>query len=173
MKIRQLTVRLSALLVVASAALADHVAIDYDHHVNFERYKTYSWGKVETANSIWNSRVKDAIAKELAAKGWREVPSGGNVTLGAVETTHMQPELNTVYDGFGGRRWGGFGDATTTLENYKIGTLVVDMFDTNSKNLIWRATSSSALSGNPEKNTKNLDNDVHKMFHQFPPKVVA
>jgi hypothetical protein len=37
--------------------------------------------------------------------------------------------LNTYYDGFGGRRFGGFGNATTTVEDYKVGTLVVDMFD--------------------------------------------
>jgi hypothetical protein len=159
----------SLLAVLVTAAFADHVTFDYDHHADFGRYNTYSWGKVETANSIWNSRVKDAIENELAVKGWREVPTGGNVTVVAVERTHLQPELNTFYNGFGGRRWGGLGDATTTIENYKIGTLVVGMIDTSSTNLIWRASSSSALSGNPEKNTKNLDKDVRKMFEHFPP----
>jgi hypothetical protein len=64
-------------------------------------------------------------------------------------------------------------EPTTTVENYKIGTLVVDMFDTSSKNLIWRGSSSSALSGGPEKNDKNMNNDVRKMFQHFPPKVTA
>lgn len=170
MRIRNSLIKVSALLaLVASAAFAGNVTSDYDHHVNFGNYKTYSWGKIETANSIWNSRVKDAIARQLAAKGWTETPAGGNVTLVAVETTHEKEQLNTFYDGFGGRRFGGFGDATTTVENYKIGTLVVDMFDQSSKNLVWRASSSSALSGNPEKNTKNLDKDVQKMFKHFPP----
>jgi CheY-like chemotaxis protein len=41
------------------------------------------------------------------------------------------------------------------------------MFDAGSKNLIWTASSSSALSGNPEKNTKNLDNDVQKISEHF------
>jgi hypothetical protein len=70
----------------------------------------------------------------------------------------------------GGWRWGGFGETTTTIQNYKIGTLVGDMFDTMSKNLIWRASSSDALSGNPEKNEKNMDKEVQKMFQHFPPK---
>jgi hypothetical protein len=43
------------------------------------------------------------------------------------------------------------------------------MFDGNSKQLIWRGASSSDLSGNPEKNTKKLDQDVQKMFKHFPP----
>ena len=101
------------------------------------------------------------------------MPSGGDVTLVAVETTRNRQQLNTFYDGFGGRRWGGFGQSTTTVQTYKVGTLVVDMFEAGSKNLIWRAASHSALSGNPEKETKNLDKDVQKMFQHFPPEVTS
>lgn len=56
------------------------------------------------------------------------------------------------------------------LTNYRVGMLIVSMFERTSKQLIWRATSSSDLSGNPEKNTKKLDKDVQKMFKKFPPK---
>ena len=82
--------------------------------------------------------------------------------------------MNTFYDGFGGgwywRGFGGFGEATTTVDTYRVGTLVVDMFDASTKNLIWRGVSSDTLSSNPEKNTKKLDENVHKMFEHFPPK---
>jgi hypothetical protein len=116
--------------------------------------------------------VKDAVDKELTAKGWSQVPSGGDVALVAVEKTSVQQQYNTFYDGFGGWRWGGgMGDSTTTVDSYKVGTLIVSMFDGNSKQLIWKGTSSSDLSGNPEKNTKKLDKDVDKMFKKFPPKV--
>jgi hypothetical protein len=159
--------------LLAGAAFADHIKVDYDHHANFDTFHTYSWGKVQTTNSLWDSRVKGAIDRELAAKGWTQVPSGGSVTVAAVKTTHVKPEMNTFYDGFGGRRWGGFGDETTTVENYKIGTLVVEMFNTSSGSLIWRGSSSSALSGNPNNNAKNLVKEVRKMFGHFPPKTVA
>ena len=160
------------LLVIAcltTVALAAKVSTDYDHSANFGSYKTYSWTKVETPNSIWDARVKDAIDKELVVKGLTQVPSGGDVSLAAVETTRTQQQLNTYYDGFGGRRFDGFGNATTTVEHYKVGTLVVDMFDAGSKNLIWRGSASDTLSGNPEKNTKNLAKGVQKMFSHFPP----
>ena len=174
MKIRNAVMTLLVLVTMfAARSFAARVSTDYDHSVNFEHYKTYSWAKVETANSLWDTRVKDAINKELAAKGWSEVPSGGDVTLAAVETTRNRQQLNTFYDGFGGRRWGGFGQSTTTVQTYKVGTLVVDMFEAGSKNLIWRAASHSALSGNPEKETKNLDKDVQKMFQHFPPEVTS
>jgi Domain of unknown function (DUF4136) len=97
--------------------------------------------------------------------------SDGDVSVVAMEITRNQQTLNTFYDGFGGGwRWGGgFGDATTTTETYKVGTLVVDLFDTKTKNLIWRGSSSDTLSNNADKNTKNLDKGVQKMFAHFPP----
>ncbi|MGH2479552.1 MAG: DUF4136 domain-containing protein, partial [Ktedonobacteraceae bacterium] len=59
-------------------------------------------------------------------------------------------------------------DATTYVENYKVGTLVVDMFDTNTKKLIWRGSASDTLSGKPEKDEKRLEKAVSKMFEHFP-----
>ena len=162
-----------SLFVVAltTAVFADHVAVDYDHGKNFAQVKTYSWSKVHTANSIWNDRVKNAIDQQLAARGWTQVPSGGDVSLVAIEKTSVQQQYDTFYDGFGGwQRFGGFGQSTTTVDSYQVGTLIVSMFDGNTKHLIWRGTSSSDLSGNPEKNTKKLDKDVQKMFKKFPPK---
>jgi hypothetical protein len=93
----------------------------------------------------------------------------------AVETTQNEQTLNTFYDGFGGgwgwRRFGGggFGNATTTTETYKVGTVVVDLFDTSTKKLLWRGTASDTLSNNSDKNIKNLDKAVTKMFKNFPP----
>jgi hypothetical protein len=169
MKFRKMLALPLFVIALTTAVFADHVAVDYDHAANFNQIKTYSWSKVHTANSIWDDRVKDAIDKELTAKGWTQVPSGGNVSLVAVEKTSIHQQYDTFYDGFGGWRWRGMGDATTTVDNYKVGTLIVSMFDGNSKQLIWRGASSSDLSGNPEKNTKKLDQDVQKMFKHFPP----
>jgi hypothetical protein len=118
-------------------------------------------------------RIKSAVNSALTAKGWTEVPSGGDVEVFAIETTQNQQTLDTFYNGFGGgRRWGfggGFGDATTTVETYKVGTLVVDLFDAKTEKVIWRSSSSDTLSDNADKNTKNLDKGVNKMFQHFPP----
>jgi Domain of unknown function (DUF4136) len=171
MNFRKMLVVPLFLIALTAAVFADNVKTDYDHSAKFNQVKTYSWAKIKTANSIWDDRVKGAIDKELAAKGWTQVPSGGDVSLVAIEKTSIQQQYDTFYDDFGGfRRFGGFGESTTSVDNYKVGTLMVSMFDGNSKQLIWRGTSSGALSGNPEKNTKQLDKDVAKMFKNFPPK---
>jgi uncharacterized protein DUF4136 len=164
----RLTILATALLLTSVAAWA-RITTDYDHHANFARYKTYSWAKVQTSNSIWDQRVKDAVNSALAANGWSEVPSGGDAILCAHEATREKHDLQTFYDGFGGWRWGGFGDSTTTVSTYKVGTLVVDMFDAGTHNLLWRGTASDTLSNNADKNTKKLDKNVQNMFKHFPP----
>jgi uncharacterized protein DUF4136 len=173
MKFRQMLAIPLFVIALSTAVFADHVAVDYDHAANFNQVKTYSWSKVHTANSIWDDRVKDAIDKELGAKGWTQVPSGGEVALVAVEKTSVHQQYDTFYNGFGGWRWAGIGESTTSVSNYKVGTLIVSIFEGNSNQLIWRGTSSSDLSGNAGKNTKKLDKDVQQMFKKFPPKTAS
>lgn len=125
-------------------------------------------GKGRNAKPLWEDRIKGAVDKVLTEKGWTQAPSGGDVSLVAIGTTQQKQTLDTFYNGMGGWRWGGFGDATTT-ETYRVGTLIIDMFDSNSKKLLWRGSSSGTLSNKTEKNIKNLDKDVQEMFEHFPP----
>ena len=163
-------VSIAALSLFIATSFADQVKTDFDHSAKFAQYKTYSWEKVQTKDPLMVDRIKDAVNAALTARGWTQVDSGGDVSVVAMEITKNQQTLNTFYDGFGGGwRWGGFGDATTTTETYKVGTLVVDLFDAKAKNLIWRGSSSDTLSNNADKNTKNLDKEAKKMFAHFPP----
>lgn len=156
-----------ALLTVP--AFAQDVRSDYDRKIPFERYHTYSWGKVQTSNPLWQTRIQDAVDKELQAKGWQRSQNGGDVVIAAVGSTKDQQEYQTFYDGMGGWRWRGFGETTTTVNTYRVGTLVIDMYDANSKNLIFRGTATDTLSKDPEHNEKNLEKAVNKMFKKFPP----
>src|SRR5258708_11424070 len=161
------------MLLLACVSFAQHVKIDYDHNTKFGQYKTYSWEKVQTKDQLMVDRIKSAVNSALAAKGWTEVPSGGDVEVFAIETTQNQQTLDTFYNGFGGgRRWGfggGFGDATTTVETYKGGTLVVDLFDAKTEKMIWRSSSSDTLSVKADKNNKNLNKCPSEMFEPFAP----
>ncbi|MCU1233962.1 MAG: hypothetical protein JWP63_1929 [Candidatus Solibacter sp.] len=168
---RKILATLGIVLLATTASFAQQVKTDYDRSTDFNQYKTYSWQKVQTEDSLWADRIQEAVNSTLAAKGWTQVPSGGNVAIVAIEMTRNQQTLDTFYNGFGGGwRWGGgFGDSTTTVDNYKVGTLVVDLFDANTKKLIWRGSSSDTLSDKSDKNIKNLDKGVQKMFNHFPP----
>ena len=162
------------MLSLVAGSLAQEIKTDYDRKADFNRYKTFSFEKVETKDPLWVDRITDAIGGELAAKGLRKVPSGGDIAIIAIEMAADRKTLDTFYDalpGGWGWRWGsGYGDATTTTETYTVGTLVVDLFDRKMKALLWRGSAESTFSNNSAKNIKVFDKSVEQLFKKFPPK---
>lgn len=161
---------------LASAARAQDVSVDYDHDFNFSTVKTFAV-KMGTAwgNPLGEKRALAEFEEAFAAKGWRLVPEGEADALvllhGATETKHR---LDTFYTGgggmYGGYRWGGFGGGeTTTVHDFTVGTLVVDVYDIKSKGLIWRGTASDELKAKAEKREKQLAKASDKLLKDFPP----
>ena len=73
MKLRNVFAMSLVALVLTPAVFAGTVSVDYDHSENFAQVKTYSWTTVSTANSLWDKRVKDAVDRELTARGYTQV----------------------------------------------------------------------------------------------------
>jgi len=163
-------------LFISATLLHAQVKTDYDHTANFATYKTYSWLKVQSGNSLWDDRIKQDVDAQLAAKGWTKVDSNGDAAVSAFRSTQNQQTLDTFYNGFGGGwGWRGFGGmgmgmSTTTTENTKVGNVVIDIFDSHTKKLLWRGTDSQDLSSNANSNIKKLTKDIDNMFKHFPPK---
>jgi len=167
--LRFLAIPVIGLLAIATGTVAQDVKTDYDHHANFSQYHTYYWAKIKTTDPLWENRIQEAVDHDLQAKGWQRVENGGDVALSAVGSARNQQEYQTFYDGMGGWRWGGFGETTTTVQNYPVGALVLDFYDAHNKQLIWRGVGQESLSEKPEKNEKKLEKTVQKMLEHFPP----
>jgi hypothetical protein len=176
---RRISLLIATATFLLSTSFAQQVKTDYDRGTDFKQYKSYSWGNVQTPNPLWVNRIKAAVDSALLSKGWTQVRSGGNVSIMAMEMTQDHQTLNTYYDSFGGGwGWGGrfgglgdgFGQSTTTQETYRVGSLIVDLFDSSTKQLIWRGSSSDVLSDKSNKNIKNLNRRVAKVFNSFPPR---
>jgi hypothetical protein len=153
-------------------SFAAQVTTDYDHSANFSQYKTYSWIKVQAGDSLWADRIQQDVDAQLAKNGWTKVATNGNASISAFESTQDQTSLETFYDGFGGGRWrgfGGMGTSTTTTDVTRVGTVVVDIFDTQNHQLIWRGKESADLGGHPDRNATNLAKNLTSMFKHFPP----
>ena len=147
-------------------------ATDYDRTVQFSNYHSFFILKGNpSGNPLMDQRATADVESALMAKGWMELPEGEGQTAvvvhAATKTKHM---YDTFYDGWGGWRWrwGGFGDATTFVEDYKVGTLVVDIFDASSKRAIWHGFASDALSDSAKSNAQATEEAVDKLFRNFP-----
>ena len=173
MMLRKLLLLVLGTALLSDAALIAQVKTDYDHNVNFNSYKTYSWLTVESGDPLWNDRIKQDVDSQLSARGWIKVDSNGDASISAFRSTHNQKTLDTFYNSFGGGwgwRWfGGDGYATATTHITHIGNVVVDVFDSHTKKLIWRGTDADDLSSNADKNIKKLAKDIESMFKKFPP----
>jgi hypothetical protein len=175
MKMRLSRLLAPVVLGAASLALAS-VHTDFDHHVDFNRYHTYSWIGVQAPDSLWQNRIVAAVDSHLAARGWTRVPEGGEAAVSAFSKTTERDTYQTFYSGFPGWGWGGWGGwdggiatAETQVVPEEIGNLTVDIFDGGTKQLMWRGTSSKVLSSKPAKNEKKLEHAVADMFEHFPP----
>ena len=168
----------AALAVLGTAATAQDVKVDFDKDANFAALKTFST-KIGTSwnNQISEKRITAEIEETLAEKGWTKVDANPDALVVLHGATQTKRTLNTFYSGGGGwggygyRGWGGYGmgSATTTESEYNVGTMVVDIFDAKSKQLVYRGAASDEISDKPEKNVKKVEKAAAKMFKDFPP----
>ena len=62
------------------------------------------------------------------------------------------------------------GVTNTTVQQIPVGTLMVDLYDTHTQNLVFRGRAQADLKKNEEKNISLVQKTVDKMFDHFPPK---
>jgi hypothetical protein len=158
-------------LFAASGALrAQNVRVDYDTNLDFSQFKTYAWEKGTPAkNSLWDQRITDGVDKQMVEKGFQKVSLSEHPDLVVLYHAALgeQTELNTLGMGWGAR-WGGRG--TTTVDKIPTGQVTIDIGDAKTKKLAWMGTAKDTLSNNPQKDEKNLNKALAKMFKNFPPK---
>jgi hypothetical protein len=173
MKIVKASVFLFTFLCLSSGlAYGQKVTTDYDKKADFSRFKTYMWvGQPKLSNPLMSQRVVDDVNAQLTAKGWTMVTENADAAVVVNGATKDQQTLDTFYSGYPGWRWswGGGEMATTTVEHYRVGTLVIDILDAKSKQAMFRGVATDTLSDKPEKNEEKLNKSVEKIFKNFPP----
>jgi Domain of unknown function (DUF4136) len=167
----RIALSLLALFLLASSAIAESVYVDYNHEIDFSKFKTYAWGQGPNPNAIQDSillqTAQQDINSQLGAKGLQMVQESQNPDLIVVLSSGLKQQTSYNAWGTGGWRWGG-GMASVTPETSDVGTLVVDVYDANGKQMIWRGISQDTLSTKGSKNEKEMNKAIDKMFKQFP-----
>ncbi len=169
---RTILAAIAVLLITPTVLLAQKVSEDYDHHTAFAAYNTYTWIKQpKMQNVVIVQRVMEDVNAELELKGLRYVEGDADVAVAAHAATQQEQTLETFYTGWAGWRWNGFSDGTAIAlsQPYTVGTLVVDLFDGKTKQLIWRGTATETFSEKPQKNGEKIRKSIYKMFDKFPP----
>lgn len=173
MRYAKLSLLLSILFSISGPlAFGQKVTTDYDKKADFSKYKTYMWvAPPKLSNPLMSQRVMDDVNAQLTAKGWTMVTENADAAIMVNGVMKDQQTLETFYTGYPGWRWswGGETMATTTVEHYRVGTLVVDILDARSKQAMFRGVATDTLSDKPEKNEEKLNKSIEKIFKSFPP----
>jgi hypothetical protein len=161
-------------LLVCVGALAQDVTYNSMPGVDFSKYHTYKWVAIQGAsypNQILDTQIKSSIDSQLAAKGLTKTDTDkADLYIGYQASIDQEKQWN-AYGMGGGLRWGG-GMASAQSSTISIGTLVLDMYDPSTKQLVWtgRATKTLDPNANQEKKQKNLDKAMQKLLKNYPPK---
>lgn len=174
-----ITNRLTFMAVFVFAMVCAHgqdVHYNYDPGTNFSSYKTYQWVNLPDGapDQLIDQAIKRAVDSQLAQKGLTRVEKDADLYIGYQTVITQEKAVNLFGSGHRGLGWGGWGTASVQGETstISVGTLVVQLYDPARKQLIWRgdATKTIDLQKNPDKNYKNLQKAMVKLFKNYPPK---
>lgn len=158
------------------------VTSDYDKTADFTKFETFSfYGWAEGSNEVLNQfdqeRIEVATRNELESRGLRYVETGADAVVSLfividkkTSTTAYTNHYNMGGYGYG-YGWGmGMGSSTTTYQDYdyNVGTLVIDVFNAETKKLIWQGVGSGTVDENPKSREKNIDSSVKKIMSTYP-----
>jgi hypothetical protein len=157
--------------LLATVAMAVSVIVDWDRQADFSGFRTYAWAKGTEGPVFLQTRVVEAVEAELQARGYERVESGADIYV----VTHAVMDEQALIDVgevgaaalFSG---GGMGTRSVNTSELDVGILVVDIFDADSKELVWRGQASATVTNDKEKRDKRIGKAVAKMFKKFPPK---
>lgn len=175
----------ATLLAVALGACGGGISVnsDYVEGTDFVPYRTWDYmpNQGSTANAASNQlvdqRLRAAVERTLGEKGFRRDTSDPDFYVGYQLILDNETTYETVNDywgtgwGYGGMYGGGMTSSRTREINYTVGTLVVDFFDADERQLIWRGTAEGTIEpqNTPAERQAQADNAVRAILDQFPP----
>ena len=169
---------------LAGLVLAQDVRYNFDEKADFSKYKTYRWEKHPKSldvDDLTLGQLQKGFESALAAKGLTRKDGDPTDLVIVFQLAMNQEKELTSYNmggyGYGpywrGGWYGGTGMTTATTSTINIGTVVLDMYDTSTKSLVWRGSASKTIDAKAkqDKRQKNIQKAADKMMKNYPPKV--
>ena len=181
------------MLGLAGCATMD-IHTDFDNHADFSKLKTFAWlpdmkqqsEDPRIANEETDFRIRNAVEKVLAAKGYRKIETGqpdfwvayqaaikDKIDAMTANYPYNAPSMMNLRSGnfVQDLNWA-YGGSQTFLSQYEEGTLILDIVNPKDRKLMWRGTAKAVLvkGGDSAKKEARLNDGVQKIFATFPPK---
>lgn len=166
------------LLLTLSGCTQIRVRSDFDPQTDFSKLQTYGWLPDLQATTdprldskLLDRRVREAVDRQLAAKGYRKVDDD-TASFRVAYHVYLQRQSQTVHEPVGPytyRWWGGMGPTYTY--QYDEGTLLVDVIDPQTNVLTWRGSATAIVDprASVQERGERIDRAVASLLEKFPP----
>ena len=187
---------MTALVALAACASSIDVSHDFNPQASFDALQSFDWmpesGRQDdsrVSNDLTDRRFRTATEAYLSSRGFRKVTSGADFLVGYHLTLENEVDYQTVntywgprwgYGGMyhGGGRYGGaryvgvgVGTTQTTARGYVQGTLIIDIFDVEAEELVWRGIGEGQVDPDltPQERDQRSREAVQAILADFPP----
>ena len=178
------TIRLAAaplLALAALPALAQKPQIQWNDEYDFDAVETFQWQAIDeaqmgTSNPFMHSLIKNLLEQQLASSGLTEAATNPDVYITYYGNTETEIELRTdsygySYGGYGMGGWGYYGyggpvSTTTRQVEIQTGTLVVDIWDAATMELVWRGMVSDTMPSDQDKAERMVTKAIDKLIDE-------
>jgi len=161
--------------LLAAPGLARKVKTAAGEHIDFTAYKTYQWlptksltstGTVENDPRV-TPAIKDAVNRELTARGLREVAEGGDLQVATFAMTVPVPQLEAVL--FPGNVAMDFATPIATMGRWnKEGTLAINLIDARTGKSAWVGLVTDSIDTKPGSGLGKIPGATQAMFNKYP-----
>jgi hypothetical protein len=178
MPIRRFSLLTFALALAACSTMK--VQTEYDRAANFKGYKTYAWlprePGPEQAQAARDPRIRERVLKGveegLGSKGLTRVSPDQNPELFvAVHGWAVNRiDVHTYGYSYGPSPYGYYptlATPTVDVRQYRDGTLIIDLVDAATKQMVWRGTATDTF--NPGAEPEKVTEAVRKTLKEYPP----
>ena len=165
------------LTVVLAACSSKNVWVDSDASYSFAGRSTYAWTEgIPAQNDLVQRRIEAGIDTAFAERGYDHITEGTpdlyvSTQVGGRREVRSTGSTTTVGVSSGGRR-GGIGMGTTIgneVYEVAVGTLIIEMSDGETGDVVWRARAEDTLSNDPDRTSEFIAKAIAKAFEEFPP----
>ena len=159
------------------------VSTDYDPHADLTQLRTYGWSARKADdnrdprldNSLLDARIRNAVDRELAARGISKVSADPDFEVGYDIVLEKELRYTSAggwyYPGWGWGGWGAWGYPQNDARLYDRTVLILDITDPATGNLLWRGMAKGNLidDASPEEREEEVDRTVAAILERFPP----
>ncbi len=168
------------LLIMYLATSCSPVSVVYkdERKGDFSRYRTFDFKDFTVDNqTVVPTRpeavdyLKSAIQRELVTKGFKKVQQNPDllVNIGVVLTEEVQTRTTDIRDApmYMGTRNYHWESEEVVVNQYREGTVIIDLIDARQNELVWEGSAKSVLAKNPDKLEKRINEALAKLFKDF------